>query len=90
MCKKQEMQILALLLWGKPVIFSSQTIQLKHETQKKSRRTKKENSNGWLTLVYFLIWKSETMHSGSSYYNFKIMAPVDEETQNKLEYYITV
>ena len=24
MCKKEEMQILALLLWGKPVIFSSQ------------------------------------------------------------------
>ena len=42
----------------------------------------------WLNNKNFLIWKSETMHSGSSYYNFKIMAPVDEETQNKLEYYI--
>ena len=38
----QEMQILALLLWGKPVIFSSQTIQLKHETQKSQEKLKRK------------------------------------------------
>jgi hypothetical protein len=36
------MQILALLLCGKPVIFSSQTIQLKHETQKSQEKLKKK------------------------------------------------
>ena len=51
----QEMQILALLLWGKPVIFSSQTIQLKHETHKSQEKLKKENNNSSLPELKYVI-----------------------------------
>ena len=52
----QEMQILALLLWGKPVIFSSQTIQLKHETQKSQEKLKKKIATAELKYVIKELW----------------------------------